>query len=219
MRCCAGHRDSFRAPCADVAGRHGLARCPCRASKTIILCLSCCSHSRRTRPVSEPPHIQTASQTEAAAAQAIVTVVENQALVWLGAMYSPLMPIFGLVSNVIMFYTKLLLALVAYEPPHERYSVSRTSVMAYTLMLGASPCLRTMAWNHVLFLGRNWLPCSRACLCYPPCFTSFTNFFNLIYFKKIKIFIMNDRQHDARRAFASLSLPCVLYISTGNNSG
>ena len=104
-------------------------------------------------PVSEPPHVQTACQAEAAVAQAIVTVVENQALVWLGAMYSPLMPIFGLVSNVIMFYTKLLLALVAYEPPHERYSVSRTSVMAYTLMLGASPCLCTVAWNHVPFLG------------------------------------------------------------------
>ncbi|KAK9825842.1 hypothetical protein WJX81_002239 [Elliptochloris bilobata] len=66
---------------------------------------------------------------------AIVTVVENQTLVWLGALYSPLLPVFGLLSNVIMFYTKLLLALVAYEPPHERYSVSRTSIMAYSLML------------------------------------------------------------------------------------
>lgn len=76
-------------------------------------------------------------------AQAIVTVVENQALVWLGALYSPLLPLFGMVCNVVMFYTKLLLALVAYEAPHERYSVSRTSIMAYSLMLGASPACTT----------------------------------------------------------------------------
>lgn len=105
-----------------------------------------------------------------------MTVVENQALVWLGAMYSPLMPIFGLVSNVIMFYTKLLLALVAYEPPHERYSVSRTSVMAYTLMLGASPCLCTVAWNHVPFLREKLAALLKSVSMLPPCFTSFTKY-------------------------------------------
>lgn len=87
-----------------------------------------------------------------AGAQAIVTVVENQALVWLGTLYSPLLPVFGLLANVVQFYTKLLLALVAYEPPSERYSVSRTSVMAYTLMLGARP--RHSAMGNSLMLGR-----------------------------------------------------------------
>ena len=87
-----------------------------------------------------------------AGAQAIVTVVENQALVWLGTLYSPLLPVFGLLANMVQFYTKLLLALVAYEPPSERYSVSRTSVMAYTLMLGARP--RTPAMENSLLLAR-----------------------------------------------------------------
>ena len=71
-------------------------------------------------------------------------MVENQALVWLGTLYSPLLPVFGLLANMVQFYTKLLLALVAYEPPSERYSVSRTSVMAYTLMLGGRPRLPAM---------------------------------------------------------------------------
>ena len=79
-----------------------------------------------------------------------MTVVENQALVWLGTLYSPLLPVFGLLANVVQFYTKLLLALVAYEPPSERYSVSRTSVMAYTLMLGARPRHPAMTISLVL---------------------------------------------------------------------
>ena len=77
-------------------------------------------------------------------------MIENQALVWLGAMYAPLLPAFGLIANVIAFYFKLMLAVWLHSPPITRYSASRTSNLAYGLMLRkpstpshclAMPCL------------------------------------------------------------------------------
>ena len=68
-------------------------------------------------------------------AQVVIQVIENQALVWLGAMYAPLLPVFGLVANIIAFYFKLVLAVWLHSPPTTRYSASRTSNLAYGLML------------------------------------------------------------------------------------
>lgn len=68
--------------------------------------------------------------------QAVIQVIEFEALVWLGSMYAPLLPILGVAANVVTFYTKKLLALFLYAPPVTRYSASRTSNMAYGLMLG-----------------------------------------------------------------------------------
>lgn len=67
--------------------------------------------------------------------QVVIQVIENQALVWLGAMYAPLLPAFGLIANIIAFYFKLLLAVWLHSPPTTRYSASRTSNLAYGLML------------------------------------------------------------------------------------
>ena len=50
-------------------------------------------------------------------------------------MYAPLLPVFGLIANVIAFYFKLLLAVWLHSPPTTRYSASRTSNLAYGLML------------------------------------------------------------------------------------
>lgn len=62
-------------------------------------------------------------------------MIENQALVWLGSMYAPLLPVFGLAANIFSFYFKLLLAVWLHSPPKTRYSASRTSNLAYGLML------------------------------------------------------------------------------------
>jgi len=69
--------------------------------------------------------------------QVVIQVIENQALVWLGSMYAPLLPAFGLAANVITFYFKLFLAVWLHSPPKTRYSASRTSNLAYGLMLCA----------------------------------------------------------------------------------
>jgi len=71
--------------------------------------------------------------------QVVIQVIENQALVWLGSMYAPLLPAFGLAANIITFYIKLFLAVWLHSPPKTRYSASRTSNLAYGLML----CKRT----------------------------------------------------------------------------
>ena len=68
----------------------------------------------------------------------VIQIIDNEVLVWLGSMYAPLLPVFGLASNFVSFYTKKLLALYLYTPPKERYSSSRTNVLVYTLMLGGS---------------------------------------------------------------------------------
>ena len=46
-------------------------------------------------------------------------------LVWIGSMYAPLLPFFGVAANVAQFYVKKLLALYLYTPPKERYSASQ----------------------------------------------------------------------------------------------
>ncbi|DBA94620.1 hypothetical protein WJX77_009861 [Trebouxia sp. C0004] len=65
----------------------------------------------------------------------VIQVIENQALVWLGSMYAPLLPAFGLAANIITFYFKFFLAVWLHSPPKTRYSASRTSNLAYGLML------------------------------------------------------------------------------------
>ena len=69
----------------------------------------------------------------------VIQVIENQALVWLGSMYAPLLPVFGLAANIISFYCKLMLAVWLHSPPKTRYSASRTSNLAYGLMLRTHP--------------------------------------------------------------------------------
>ena len=69
-------------------------------------------------------------------AQVVLKVVETQALVWLGAVFAPLLPALGLLSNALHFYTMKLLATFLYQPPARAYTASRTSNVAYSLMLG-----------------------------------------------------------------------------------
>ena len=63
-------------------------------------------------------------------------MIESQALVWLGSAFAPLLPAVGLLSNVLHFYTQKLLATFLYQPPDKPYTASRTSNVAYSLMLG-----------------------------------------------------------------------------------
>ncbi|CAL5219565.1 g1422 [Coccomyxa viridis] len=65
-----------------------------------------------------------------------IQVLDYSLLVWIGSMYAPLLPFFGVAANVAQFYVKKLLALYLYTPPKERYSASRTNVIVYCLMLG-----------------------------------------------------------------------------------
>ena len=69
-------------------------------------------------------------------AQVVIQIIDCSLLVWLGSMYAPLLPFFGLLANVVQFYVKKLLSLYLYTPPKERYSASRTNVIVYCLMLG-----------------------------------------------------------------------------------
>jgi len=71
--------------------------------------------------------------------QVVLKVVETQALIWLGAVFAPLLPALGLLSNALQFYTMKLLATFLYQPPSKPYTASRTSNVAYSLMLGAHP--------------------------------------------------------------------------------
>ena len=66
-------------------------------------------------------------------------MVETQALIWLGAVFAPLLPALGLLSNALHFYTMKLLATFLYQPPAKPYTASRTSNVAYSLMLGVHP--------------------------------------------------------------------------------
>jgi hypothetical protein len=68
--------------------------------------------------------------------QVVIQIIDTEVLVWLGSMYAPLLPLFGLISNIVLFYTKKFLSLYLYTAPKERYSASRTNVVVYTLMLG-----------------------------------------------------------------------------------
>ncbi len=68
--------------------------------------------------------------------QITIQILDYSLLVWLGSMYAPLLPFFGVAANVAQFYVKKLLALYLYTPPKERYSASRTNVIVYCLMLG-----------------------------------------------------------------------------------
>lgn len=58
-----------------------------------------------------------------------------QALVWLGSIVAPLLPLLGIVSNVVNFYIKSWLALNVYEPPNITCSASRNSILQYNLTL------------------------------------------------------------------------------------
>lgn len=69
--------------------------------------------------------------------QAVVQVIMTQALVWIGCVFAPLMPALGIMSNVLQFWTQSMLAMHLFTPPSKAYSASRTSNVAYGLMLGA----------------------------------------------------------------------------------
>ena len=70
-------------------------------------------------------------------------MIETQALVWVGSAFGPLMPALGLLSNVVQFWTQKLLAMHVFTPPAKAFSASRTSNVAYGLMLRA-PCHQKM---------------------------------------------------------------------------
>ena len=72
-----------------------------------------------------------------ACAQLVIGIMDNQVLVWLGALYAPALPLFGLAANLLTFHVKRTLALYLNTPPKEHYSASRTNVIFYTLLLGA----------------------------------------------------------------------------------
>lgn len=73
-------------------------------------------------------------------------MIETQALVWIGSVFGPLMPALGLLSNVLQFWTQTLLSKYVFAPPAKAYSASRTSNVAYGLMLGTPLML------HVAFM-------------------------------------------------------------------
>jgi len=58
-----------------------------------------------------------------------------KALVWLGSVVAPLLPVFGMASNVASFYVKSWLAMAVYDPPQTTCSASRTSNLQYNLTL------------------------------------------------------------------------------------
>ena len=69
--------------------------------------------------------------------QAVLQVIMTQALVWVGSVFAPLMPAVGLLSNILQFWTQSMLAMHVFTPPSKAFSASRTSNVAYGLMLGA----------------------------------------------------------------------------------
>jgi TMC domain len=69
--------------------------------------------------------------------QVVLTVIENQALVWLGTALAPFLPLLGAAANALHFGVQKLLALHCFAPPKKPYSASRTSTIAHGLMLGA----------------------------------------------------------------------------------
>jgi hypothetical protein len=71
------------------------------------------------------------------ASQVILTVIENQTLVWLGSGMAPLLPMLGAAANIMLFYTQRFLAMNLYAPPEKAFSASRTSTIAHGIMLGA----------------------------------------------------------------------------------
>lgn len=84
--------------------------------------------------------------------QVVLTVIENQTLVWLGTGMAPLLPILGALANILHFYTQKLLAMHLYAPPEKAFSASRTSTIAHGIMLGAHSLPLTPALpliNHV----------------------------------------------------------------------
>jgi len=92
----------------------------------------------------------------------VTQILDNQVLVWLGSVYAPLLPIFGLLSNVTTFYTKKFLSLHLYTPPKERYSASRTNVIIYSCLLGVShpSCLAWVAasaYKILVRIGYMWV--------------------------------------------------------------
>ena len=70
--------------------------------------------------------------------QVVIQILDCSLLVWLGTLYAPMLPFFGLAANIVQFYVKKLLLLYLYTPPKERHSASRTNVIIYCLMLGVS---------------------------------------------------------------------------------
>ena len=87
--------------------------------------------------------------------QVAIQILDYSLLVWLGSMYAPLLPFFGVAANIAQFYVKMLLALYLYTPPKERYSASRTNVIVYCLMLGAHvPAMYEAACPARPFLSR-----------------------------------------------------------------
>lgn len=78
----------------------------------------------------------------------VLQVIETQALVWIGSVFGPLMPVLGLLSNVLQFWAQKLLSMYVFTPPAKAYSASRTSNVAYGLMLGARPKILLMCRTH-----------------------------------------------------------------------
>ena len=68
--------------------------------------------------------------------QVMVQTLENGILVLLGSLFFPLLPLLGMIGNVLTFYTRLLIAKYLNHPPKTRTSALRTSLITYLLMAG-----------------------------------------------------------------------------------
>eukprot|EP00899_Mesostigma_viride_P008751 jgi/Mesvir1/17878/Mv12954-RA.1 len=79
----------------------------------------------------------------------VIDIIHDQALIWLGCIFVPLLPIIGVVANVVTFYVRKLTALKFCSPSERTYSVSRTdnlsgTLVLFTLLLACIPMVQTL---------------------------------------------------------------------------
>jgi hypothetical protein len=76
--------------------------------------------------------------------EVVIATIYRQALIWIGAVFCPVLPVIGVVSNVLLFFVIKYTSLWACTPPEHPWGASRTSnfflaFLSVTLLLSAAP--------------------------------------------------------------------------------
>lgn len=67
-------------------------------------------------------------------AQSIIDIIYRQALVWIGMIWCPVLPVFAVISNVVLFYASKWVLFGVQRPPIQAWDFSRSGNFFFTLL-------------------------------------------------------------------------------------
>ncbi|XP_074659498.1 transmembrane channel-like protein 5 [Tubulanus polymorphus] len=100
-----------------------------------LVILDTVTHTLSTVFINFAVYYWTKKKVEFRISKEVLAVVYKQALIWIGMLFCPILPLIGAVSLVVFFYVNYAVVMVTCRPPLKRWNQSRHSTFFYYLLL------------------------------------------------------------------------------------